>query len=407
MNDSQIKRGIDEVIGEEKWLTDHVVRKMMSPKKNKKPRLAMPLIATIIIACIALFLIVVEQKEAPPLQQQTGKMNVEQFYSQITSEQGAEAAINYLQAIATEDYSALGTVSSTYAVSSPKEIFQKYESVDFETLRLLKVVPSMGEPTIELILLHENTKDHLTYLHRLYLEPTDERTYKVQEDIYADWVVYEPFTLPTKVEVTYSEVTNGTLSPLDATVGQEEIGDSVPLSDGGVASFMVHQDVVNLVIEKAGKQHQIEYIDYYDRMNPAQYIIAEVNLQEGNNPLRVISVASSTTGLLRYVYFSEREGRYQFTEVNNVDDITIVDVDGNGRDEILFHDSFGTLVKIEDDQMKRVLLKNMFSKPEWVSPLLSIHYEGTLPTVTYSDSSENRSGTYKFTTANELELIQE
>ncbi|WP_332647787.1 hypothetical protein [Lysinibacillus sp. 54212] len=93
-------------------------------------------------------------------------------------------------------------------------------------------------------------------------------------------------------------------------------------------------------------------------------------------------------------------------EVFNAENTPIMDVNGDGRDEILFNDPFGTLVKIEDDRMQTALLKNAFSKQDWVTPLVSIHYEGKVPTVTYSDSKEELKKQYRFTTTDKLELIR-
>ena len=55
---SQVKKSIDKIIGEKRWMTADLANKMAKPKKRKKQRfIFMPIFAIIAVAVIAFFLI--------------------------------------------------------------------------------------------------------------------------------------------------------------------------------------------------------------------------------------------------------------------------------------------------------------------------------------------------------------
>ena len=413
MKDSQIKKGIEEAIGEEKWLTDNLVRKMMQPKKSKKKKELLPILATALIASIALFLFIVEWNNEPEEQiaeenikeNTSGKFDTEQFYQAFPNDIDAKKVIQYFEAIQEKDYGKFESISSTYVVASNKEVFQKYENVNFESLRILGLVHNKSEPGASMYLIHENITDGLTYMNRIFINyPIGEQIIDVSEDIYEDWTLYKPYKLPETVALNY--VNAGETGILSTNLSRElvPISQTYTLPDGGEATIYMRDDAFYLIIEKEGRIHHIPYFDYYNNKEP-EYQFKEINLHPDNNPINIVLLESPIYEKKLYLYYSESEGNYQYLDYYQSNDSFNMDIDNDGQMEILFDDKEGTIFKVEDDRMMMTTILPSFREPRWAWPFLHINFEGSIFSVEYSDAIESKSSYYQFISTNELKRL--
>ncbi len=413
MKDSQIKKGIDEAIGEEKWLTDELVHKMMLPKKPKKKNNLPPILATAVIACIAMFLVFFEFNKDPEKQiaeenseeMPVGQIDTKQFYNFIEDEEAAEILINYLRAHELKDYEKVKTMVFGQQSNYYDVIFERYKNVDFKSIQLLKVFP-MSHHGYVVYLTHKNIVDGQSYMHIIQLTNDFDETVYVGDYIESKWQPYEPFELPKTIGLNYSDVGETEIQLTPLSIELKPISEPIILSDGGVATIYQRDETIYFIIEKDGKYHYIPYFDYYVGEDP-QYFISELNLQSESNPLNIgfVEARNNSTNEKRlFFYYSKTKENYQYYESNNTIADLIIDLDEDGRYEIILDDGLGSIVKIEDGFMKATNIAHNLSGPEWIKPFLSVELIGSIATVTYSDANGSKSGFYDFKSTNEIIL---
>lgn len=213
MSDSQIKKGIDAVIGEERWLTEKKVQKMLKkPKKRRLISIIQPVFAVITIACLA-FIIYLLPPASEPIRL-GNELNIEQFAERLPKP-AAEAVVAYLQAIVQQDYEALEQVSLTDVTASNKEIFLKYENVDFKTLKMIKVQSLDAGDLYQVYIAHKDVTDGEIYIHTLKVDRWGLNEFKVLEDIYEDWLVFEQFEAPKTLRLTSQEAPTAQIVQID------------------------------------------------------------------------------------------------------------------------------------------------------------------------------------------------
>ncbi|CAM5223951.1 hypothetical protein UACE39S_02724 [Ureibacillus acetophenoni] len=414
MKDSQIKKGIDEAIGEEKWLTDELVHKMMLPKKPKKKNKLPPILAAAIIACIALFLVFVEYNKVPEQQiaeeenneeMPSGQIDTNQFYNFIEDEEAAEVLINYLRAHELKDYEKVKSMVSGQLSNYYDELFKRYENVDFKSIQLLKVFP-MSHHGYVVYLTHKNIEDGQSYMHSINLTFDFDESVYVGDYIDSKWQPYEPFELPKTIALNYSDVgqTQIQLTPLSREL--KPISEPFTLSDGGIATMYQRDETYYFIIEKDGKYHYIPYYDYYANEDP-QYVIYEVPLQTDSSTgtIGLVEARNNSSYEKRlYFLYSELKGTYQYYESKNSIADLMIDLDQDGQFEIIFDDGIGSIVKIEDGLMKATNIAYNLRNPEWLRGFITVDLEGSIATVTYTEANGSKSGFYDFKSTNEIIL---
>ncbi|WP_153062617.1 hypothetical protein [Metasolibacillus meyeri] len=213
MSDSQIKKGIDAVIGEERWLTEKKVQKMLKkPKKRRLISIIQPVFALITIACLA-FIIYLLPPASEPIRL-GNELNIEQFAERLPKP-AAEAVVAYLQAIVQQDYEAMEQVSLTNVTASNKEIFLKYENIDFKTLKMIKVQSLDAGDLYQVYIAHKDVTDGEIYIHTLKVGRWGLNEFKVLEDIYEDWLVFEQFEAPKTLRLTSQEAPTAQIVQID------------------------------------------------------------------------------------------------------------------------------------------------------------------------------------------------
>ena len=228
MSESNIKKGIDDVIGQERWLTEELVEKMASRSKSRVVfiKSLQPLLAVTIVFLIGVILYFLPQNGQLE-QAQTDTMPGQSIEDGVLTDGYKDIVFDYFKAIEKRDDAAFQEVSRTEVVASPKEVFLKYEKVDFSTLEIYKTIPM--EDAIKLYVRHIDVSDGLEYFNIIYLDPA---TKTVSEDIYVDWLVYEELELPQEIQLNYEE--KGLLTTIDKhdTVKHNMAAEVIELMNG-------------------------------------------------------------------------------------------------------------------------------------------------------------------------------
>ncbi|MEK4230525.1 hypothetical protein [Solibacillus sp. FSL H8-0538] len=383
MKDSKIKKSIGEVIGEEQWLTDRLVTKIASKKRKSNKsfiKALQPVFVLLVIGLIGSFSYL-----------SMGEQSVEQpasfsevYFNKLLSEQQAEGAIAYLTAIEWEDYEAFEKVSATEVVASPKEVFQKYANVDFASLRILKMMPPNEEGITKLYMQHENLIDGQTYIHDLNIQMISKSDVRVYEDVYEEWLLYEPYVAPKSIALTYREAPvaetapNGSLHNLMVAHGTLELPNGVQLWP------LIKEENVQLYLIDGEHIVDLGYIGPYDKNADQPY---HAGIHSFSNGDEVIVFSSFEDKQIRYVYYNEQLDAYQYVEgvPGEYTGGTMYNREEIGEELLFLEGENGQIVTVKDGKLIHTFIENHVEGPAWLQDFLSVEFLGGNFRLSYSE----------------------
>lgn len=238
MRDSSIKTSIEKAIGEEAWLTEDVVKKMArkqsDPTPQKWSQRLIPSIAILSLIVGAFFLFMTQPNS---LLQTSASPDWRQIERVIEDEQVKVAFITYLKASLDQDYDAFHEVSTTHLVASPKEVFERYEYIDWSTFRIISIVPSRGEPVTTIEAAFRYLESDVDVVQRYSVEMYNDNT-TVSEPMYQTLPEYTPFAFPERIELVYNDIPEA--QRVDREFSEEEILYTYEMHDTG-SDVVVHK----------------------------------------------------------------------------------------------------------------------------------------------------------------------
>lgn len=206
MRDSSIKTSIEKAIGEETWLTEDVVRKLAGKQPPRKESAwshrAISAVALVAIVLGSIFLFMTQPNS---LLQTSASPDWRQVNQAIENELVEASFIAYLKASIDKDYAAFDDVSNTHLVASPKEIFERYEYIDWSTFRIVAVMPSQGEPVTTIDAAFQYKDSDAEVVQSYSVELYDDKA-MVSEPMYQTLPEYTPFAFPERIELAYTEL---------------------------------------------------------------------------------------------------------------------------------------------------------------------------------------------------------
>lgn len=238
MRDSSIKTSIEKAIGEEAWLTEDVVRNMAGeqrPNKKNWQQLVIPTMAILSIVIGSLFLFLTQ----PNTQEWVGANPDWRQIELAIEDENMEAAFkSYLKASVDQDYAAFEEVSTTTIVASPKEVFERYEQIDWSTFRIVAIAASRGEPVTSVQAAFQYKESDVEVVQTYSIDAHDGENITISEPIYEDLPEYTPFVFPERLELTYVEIPEARIVEREFT--DEELLHVIDIHEPGSA-ILVHK----------------------------------------------------------------------------------------------------------------------------------------------------------------------
>lgn len=397
MNDSNIKNSVDEAIGKEQWLTDELVSKMVAkpPRRQRFKQAWQPLAAMIAVISLGTFLYFLPQDEYPE-QVQLMQAEGEPLEDGVLKEAYKDIVYSYFTAIEQRDYEAYEKVSRTQTVASPKEVFIKYQNVDFATMEIYKTIP-LGQE-IKLYVRHLDETDGQTYLHTIYLQPEAEI---VSEDIYENWPIYEEFLLPQEIDLTYEE--KEALKPVSKydTLLYNQAADTIELSNGLRLMQMQTDDGIWQLL----KVFDIEDMSMFTLdlgVHEEGVIYADVP-RTVKNDREFISIYNDSSEHYKIIFYSETLDAYQMAsgETGGY---------GVGAYVLDFHDEAffflqgneDHIITFKDDRLIAANIIDAIDVPEWQKDFLSVEMVGNNVSLKYNEDYFQKSQYYHLKTLTRL-----
>lgn len=238
MRDSSIKTSIEKAIGEEKWLTEDVVRKLAGKQPpQKESAWSHRAISTMALVAIVLGSIFLFMTQPNSLLQTSASLDWRQLEKAIEDEQVQAAFIAYLKAGIDKDYAAFEEVSNTQLVASPKEVFERYEHIDWSTFRVVSVIPDAEEPVTTIEAAFRYIDSSVDVVQRYTLETYNVKTF-VSEPMYQTLPEYMPFSFPERIELAYTDIPEAQRVEREFT--EEELLYTYDMQDTG-SDVVVHK----------------------------------------------------------------------------------------------------------------------------------------------------------------------
>lgn len=401
MRNPSIKESIEKAIGEEPWLTEEVVHQMIRPhyKSNKKKRsLSKVLIPSVVTFAIALFAFILWNTETQPIQPEVAAFNYEAISNAIEDPQVENAFITYLKSIENEDYASFEAVSTTDLVASPKEVFEKYQTIDLDTFRLISVTESQGEP-VTFIVAAFAYKDASNEVLKTYtVDRGDGTQMTVSEDFYGEYPEYTPFVFSETVTLNYEElpaVQEISYHP-DLIVEQASLGEEGTVS---IAAFQDGEfDVVFATDEKSYYLTRLS-VPEVESLNMQPFMIQETG-ETG------YMLQEEGYGLIGALFFDE--GIHFVGTSPDLQSAMVFDLDANGIGDWVVDDKGIQVIRFQDGAFQIGKLESEIRKDPFPDTVFKYEIDISSEFVTIQSSllEGETEATYQFNSTETLQKVQ-
>lgn len=337
MRDTSIKTSIDQVIGEEPWMTEELVKKMARPpQKQKKQKFAqglVPLAAALSITVLGGIVFMTQSDPAAPSTEQIesftpGELNWQQIEAALIDDDMEAAFKAYLSAILDEDYETLEQVSTTQLTASPKELFDRYQQIDLSTFRIVSVNTSKGEPVtvVQAAFAYKGEENEL--LQTYVIDASNGEQITVSEIIYNELPVYTPFVFPEKIDLTYQQMPE--IPIFEATVPEELVHTRVPLNDSAnVVITQSEERMYEYWVEQGNDWYYLMIISL-----PEEAALEVSKFWSEENDAEGFELVTGGHGALGTIFIEDDQDVYFIGPVPNTEH-HVLDIDKNGTDEVL------------------------------------------------------------------------
>lgn len=351
MRDSSIKTSIEKAIGEEPWLTEEILHQMIRPhyKPNKEKRsLSKVLIPSVVTFAIALFAFILWNTETQPVQPEVAAFNYEAISNAIEDPQVENAFIIYLKSIENEDYASFEAVSTTDLVASPKEVFEKYQTIDLDTFRLISVTESQGEPVTFLVAAFAYKNAPNEVLKTYTVDQGDGTQMTVSEDFYGEYPDYTPFTFPETVTLNYEEIP----TVQEISYHPDLIVDQASVGEEGTVSISAFQDgEFDVVFATDEKSY---YLTRLSVLEVESLDVQPFMVQDTGETAYMLQAEGY--GLIGALFMDER---IHFVGTSpEVVSASQFDLDGDGTEEWLLDDEGVQVIRFEDGAFQSAILQS-------------------------------------------------
>ena len=412
MGHSQVKKSIDKIIGEKRWMTPDLANKMAQPKKKKKQLIFfMPIFATLAIATIAFFLITSNETQ-PQLNQSNlneSKLNeakIVRYLRHMADAKFSESILSYLITIEQQNKHAIIEMGQgAYNEQNVETLLSKYSSIDFSTITHIKTVSIDDSPveTYHVYFTHENIDSANTFMHKLQVERTD-KGWNVFESPDATWVTYEPFKVPDYLAFHYEPV--AAIEP-DHSYRFKDMMlayPSIQITKDMTAHFYVEGGKVAFVIvnQKEEIYFPVTMLEKLDSgSEPHPYVI---NVIQNEHNYDYYTLSSTEASFLTF-YYNESTQKVQVLFAEPGATISFDDIDNNGIHEIFINNKKSpTVATVEVGQLVAATPNANFAT-HWNDAFVTVEYNYKVVTVTYKDVHGEKYANYTWQTVNEAHYL--
>ena len=412
MGHSQVKKSIDKIIGEKRWMTPALANKLAQPKKKKKQLIFfMPVFAALAIATIAFFLITSNETQPQLNQSNLNESNLNEakivrYLRHMADANFSEAILSYLTTIEQQNKQDIIEMGQgAYNEQNVETLLSKYSSIDFSTLTHIKTVSIEDSPVemYHLYFTHENIDNANTFMHKLQVERTD-NGWNVFESPDATWVTYEPFKAPDYLAFHYEPV--AAIEP-DHSYRFKDMMLAYPtinIAKDMTAHFYVEGGKAAFVIRKGNDYFPVTQLDKLDSENePHPYVI---NTIQNENNYNYYTLSSTEASLLTF-YYNESIQKVQVLFAEPGETISFDDIDYNGIHEIFVNNKRNpTVATVEVGQLVAATPNANFAQ-HWNDAFVTVEYNYRVVTVTYKDVYGEKYANYTWQTVNEAHYLND
>ncbi len=266
MKNSPYKKGIDQMIGEEKWLDDKITRRFVQARRNqKKPQKRANRLVPVLVMLFLLiggftyyqlFQPVMEEQASPQKEEYPHIEELAKIVGERTdSEKAAQVFRDYLIGLQEGDTELLQSVFFGNE-NSFSTLLEKYEQVDFQSLRIESIIAGRGEPGFTVKIVHRTDGQIGEYIHPIWLDMQDGVQVEIYENPAEEWPLFDPMTSPPKeVELTYWDLPfYEVVESGDHVIKERDILMTEKLPDQSTLKLVESgQGGIDIYLEKEGK----------------------------------------------------------------------------------------------------------------------------------------------------------
>ena len=354
-------------------------------KRSRKNigRVVQPALALLLLGIFGFTLYFLPENEQESPQNAATMIDEKQFDDVLTEDQ-ASIVEHYFKAIDDQDYAALEEVSRTEVTASPKEVFEKYQFVEFATIEVIKTIHNKNE--IKLYIRHYNTEDEQTYLHSVYL---DTQSQKVYEFIYENWIVFNSYVSPDYMTLKYEVA--GFLTTIDRDeLNRFELAYPITYLENGMEFWQVKikNGVMQLLVTddrvlNVGQFHDIEYTAIFGTLPSGREFI-------------VVSDEKRTRATI--IYYSKQHDQYQVAsgDMGRLNGFTSYVVDFHDAELFILEGKDANIITFKGDEMITANVIESIKVEDWIKDFLSIEATGSYVLLKYNEDYFQHSNYYSF-----------
>lgn len=399
---SEVKKSIDAQIGESRWMTASLAKRMAKPVKRKKQYIfIIPTFVTIAVAAIAFFLINSELKEPAITQSALQDANILNYVEENAL---GQAVLDYLYILEEKDVEKVIELGKgMYDEQTAAELLSKYENVDFSSISLLNVAKNQNTPfdTYVVYITLKETNRSSTLLHSLNVERSADVWY-VHEFTQGDFIAYEPYTAPSYLGFHFESATayekDDSYKFKDMMLAYPSIQVTAQIS----AHFYEQGGDVMLVLQKGEDYYPISMVERIELGSaPHAYGIERV---ENMNGLDYYSLSSLDQEYMMTFYYNESIEKFQALSAEPGAKAFFADVDGNDIYEIFINNKIPLVATVEVGQLV-VSNPTQNFEPYLVESFLTMEYSSHTIMITYKDVHGEQYANYTWETVNEAPFL--
>lgn len=371
MRNHSIKKSIDSEIGEQPWLTDQLVKKLASgkpaPIKRAWPAFLRPTVTLAAISFIAIFIYVTNPSPTEELPFVTANQIDWTSLEVVNVEDEVKSAFTqYIETILAEDYGGIESVSQTETTASPKELFERYKTIDLSSFRIVSVTQSRGEPMTIIQAAYRMGEIQEEVLQTYFIDASKGDQIMVSEDIYTELPTYTPYQFPEQITLNYDPVI--VLSESAATFSSEEIVTQASLPSGEELIVTTSSEYRNdLWLNVEGEHYLLTKID-----SVSEDVLSLNSISFQGTESVGYQILSESLGSIGLVFLGDQ---VQFIETVPEQVWNLVDVNDDGKNEWLLADDSVLIVRLHENELQIAKLLDQLQATDFSENLFQFSLE--------------------------------
>lgn len=423
MKDFPIKKGLDAAIGEDQWLNDELIRKMVKQRNNhhskKKTNVFFPLLPLSILVFLCFGIITFSQLyvkqdtiEKFPIELSDNYGNLYNTVVESTNlKEVANALINYLTSIEQGDINQLKAYSFYENEEDLKQIIKIYKEVDFRSIQIESIIPSRAEPAYEVkIITHNLEQPEMAFIHSIHINFYDESSVDTYEQLIEEWSTFEPFIAQKEVSLNYSDLL---LDSFNAVEKQEtdtsKIIATQKLRDDIELQLLKNEDTVVAQLLKGEMTVDLGRVSFFNLVDD---VLQDVQIQiqdQQIGPLTLLGLVGTIQEGFTYIFYDENVMEFKGFHLIGVP--TFTDINQDGINEILLEteerrETSITMLSYEEPNFKSTNLNNAFKQNDYVNEEINTTLKGSNIYLFYHNINGIQEFIYQMNGLKSLQLVE-